>query len=563
MLFLIVAAFLVWFGLGIVPILCLLALVILWSSGSIRNTYNILSLGRDLLGIRKRKKQKEEQISNKRDSASAGGSQPGQSTLRWQTARKTEESEAVFHVSQLTRHYEATETMCWISLVVELVLFFIYPTIALLMIDKNLGLIFFCISIVSNARWYINIVSAIQETGNMNLVGGDTPDEIFENKARLNDIVVNISANPTFKGWRALMTSLGLVLVLILLTTAEDTIQSNATGYKYLPFGEFKYPGVAQDMRYPTCTLNSLKGGFGNKSTMLDFAWLANNAYVVDHATQTELENWFVEEDFKVTDQQEIVEAFLDIADPKRKFAVKFKLVTLPGPEEGQTSAIILIRGTVNQFDMLADAQLWSAAALLQWLRGIFPVGEIWTEIFPRLVLWMNKVASTSIEKVAFYKLTKHFADYLKENHTFDHIQVTGHSLGGGLALITGAQAQIPAIGVSAPNARISGLSYEPSITWQDINNYGFNIIPKHDIVPKLDDVADNWQQIACTADLSTSAVKCHSITRSICELMYTCGSGNRPVFCECVKDFKYPKPIPEEGVTTDFDEFCGISDTK
>merc|ERR1711935_745756 len=99
----------------------------------------------------------------------------------------------------------------------------------------------------------------------------------------------------------------------------------------------------------------------------------------------------------------------------------------------------------------------------------------------------MNGVASSSVEKVSFYKLTTQFANYLKENYSFDHLQVTGHSLGGGLALITGAQAKIPAVGVSAPNARISGQSYKPPITLQDINKYGFNIIPKYDLVPMFD----------------------------------------------------------------------------
>jgi len=443
-------------------------------------------------------------------------------------------------------------------------LFFVYPVVALFLIDRNLGLLFFFISIVSHSRWYINIVTAIEETGNMDLVGGSTANETFENKSRINHIVLNISANPAYKGWRIIMTFFGFAFVAILLSTFQDgDVEASATGVtglKYLPYGEFKYPGAAEDMRYPTCTLSRLKGGFADKSTMLDFAWLAKLAYVKDNEFQNELDNWF--EDAGVKDEQKIVEAFLDQADPDREFAVKFKLVSVPGPEEGQTTGIILIRGSVNQFDMLANVQLWSAAALMQCLRGIIPIGEIWTEIFSTLVMWMNTVASTSIEKVAFYKLTTEFANHLKDEDSFDYLQVTGHSLGGGLSLITGAQAKIPAIGLSAPNARISGLSYDPPITWADINKYGFNIIPKHDIVPRVDDVADNWQQIGCTADNSFAFMNCHSAARSICELMYTCGSGNRPVFCECVKNFGYPEPTPAEGVTTDFREFCDITDT-
>ena len=60
----------------------------------------------------------------------------------------------------------------------------------------------------------------------------------------------------------------------------------------------------------------------------------------------------------------------------------------------------------------------------------------------------------------------------------FDTVQVTGHSLGGGLSMITGAQAGIAAIGLSGPNALISGRSFEPPINAEQLNRYAFNIIP-------------------------------------------------------------------------------------
>lgn len=37
------------------------------------------------------------------------------------------------------------------------------------------------------------------------------------------------------------------------------------------------------------------------------------------------------------------------------------------------------IRGTQNAWDMLTDAQLWSAAAMMQMHRELLPLGTIWT----------------------------------------------------------------------------------------------------------------------------------------------------------------------------------------
>lgn len=395
----------------------------------------------------------------------------------------------------------------------------------------------------------------------MDLVGGDTEQEIWQNKARLNDIVVNISANPSYKGWRILLTSLGFTFVAILLSAVGGgTVQSSVEGYTYLPLGDFSYPGASNDMRYPTCTMSGMEGGWGNQSTMLDYAWLAGTAYVPKYTIAPELNAWFNATP-GITDEQDTVEEFLTREDPNKEIAVTFKLVSVPGPSANEKTAIILIRGTVNQWDMLADVQLWSAAALMQWLRYIIPVGEIWTPIFGELVKWMNTMASTSLDKVAFYKLTKKFAEELKQNETYSHVQVTGHSLGGGLSLITGAQAHIPAIGLSAPNALISGASYDPPITAEEINKYGFNIIPNNDIVPKLDDVSDQFQPIRCTSDVNMAFVTCHFATRSLCEIIYTCGSGNRPVFCECADETHgYPEPVAAEGVNYTFAEFCAVA---
>ncbi len=136
------------------------------------------------------------------------------------------------------------------------------------------------------------------------------------------------------------------------------------------------------------------------------------------------------------------------------------------------------------------------------------------------------------------------------------HIRFS-HSLGGGLALITGAQAKVSAVGFSAPNAKLSrdtfvGKSQLPlPVSLYDLNTYTFNVVPNRDPIPMIDDKANLYQHINCTAS-SNDFAGCHSIVRSICELQYTCGSKAsflentyRPVPCECVLEYGYPSPTP------------------
>ena len=75
------------------------------------------------------------------------------------------------------------------------------------------------------------------------------------------------------------------------------------------------------------------------------------------------------------------------------------------------------------------------------------------------------------------------------------------------------------------------------------VEEISFNIIPEKDLVPRIDDVAQNFQNIRCTLE-SPNILLCHAPMRSLCELLYTCGSGPRPVLCECHILYGYPEPF-------------------
>lgn len=92
---------------------------------------------------------------------------------------------------------------------------------------------------------------------------------------------------------------------------------------------------------------------------------------------------------------------------------------------------------------------------------------------------WINKLQSQSLDKISFYRLTTQFANYVKADSNFTSVQITGHSLGGGLSIITGAQASIPAVGLSGPNALISGASFDPPVTKEQLNQ----VSPRMDAV--------------------------------------------------------------------------------
>lgn len=151
-----------------------------------------------------------------------------------------------------------------------------------------------------------------------------------------------------------------------------------------------------------------------------------------------------------------------------------------------------------------------------------------------------------SVEQISFYKVTTPFAEQLKRDPSFDDLQITGHSLGGGLAMISGAQSGIPAVALSGPNAVLSGKSFDPPVTRDELNRYTLNIVPERDLVAKFDDLARNFQNIRCRSD-PQDFVACHDFFRSFCEIIYTCGNDDRPAVCNCVLDYGYDPPTADD----------------
>jgi len=81
-------------------------------------------------------------------------------------------------------------------------------------------------------------------------------------------------------------------------------------------------------------------------------------------------------------------------------------------------------------------------------------------------------------------------------------------------------------------------------------------------LVPKIDDVAQNFQSIRCEADFE-DVIGCHSAARSLCEILFSCGSERRPIPCNCVTEFGYAVPTVkiDNSVAESFEQVCGIAE--
>lgn len=289
-------------------------------------------------------------------------------------------------------------------------------------------------------------------------------------------------------------------------------------------------------------------------SSMADYAFLAGLAYRgVGNVTQNELDAWFGPN--VAVNNDRIVEEWRSANNDNS--AVSFKLIEFPA----QNFAYVLIRGTTNNAELLIDASLWLPAFFMQSLRELLPVGYMFTPIMHLLINAMSVLESKTTESISLYKTTTKFVEYLLEEGDYVGVGVTGHSLGGGLSIITAAQTGIAGVALSGPNAMLSRQTFDPPITRDDIDANTFNIIPSRDLIPKFDIPGQNFQTIRCGAGFE-DIMACHDRTRSLCEIIYSCGSNGRPVPCECVNDYGFPKPEPisnNDYLSQSFEEACAV----
>jgi hypothetical protein len=526
LIFFLFLALLVWLELGAAFTLLILAVAFLIFLPGFRSTYHLFTATKDLMEARTKAKGHED-ISD----------EAGRDVARV----LTEESEGLYIAKETYRVNRATNRMCWIAFVGEVCLLFIWPLVSLFYVENYpLAGLFIIVAGITGMRYYINAAVVLEETGHMDLVDGDTEEELWKNQSRLNEIVGNITRGRSRNAWMSVLAGFGLVFVALFVGAVGQQEENTAAEqqYNYLP--DFTY--LQKDsLQYPTCVLSNDRGE-SPLSSMADYAFLAGLAYRDVEGTQDALDGWFGPSGTNATDRDDVVEMWR--TDNNVTAAVSFKLVTFP-VDDGDF-AYVLIRGTKNNWDMLTDVQLWGAAALMQTLRALLPLGEIWTPIIAQLIQLINTVESSSIERVSFYKVTSKFVRYLKNETETDYIGVgvTGHSLGGGLAIITGAQTDTPAVALSGPNAMLTRRSLDPPVSSGDLDSKTFNIIPERDVVPMFDDVAQNFQHIRCNTG-ANDPIGCHDSTRSLCEIIFTCGSQLRPALCECVQLFGYPEPVP------------------
>eukprot|EP00535_Pseudo-nitzschia_heimii_P003283 CAMPEP_0197180138 /NCGR_PEP_ID=MMETSP1423-20130617/4847_1 /TAXON_ID=476441 /ORGANISM="Pseudo-nitzschia heimii, Strain UNC1101" /LENGTH=1026 /DNA_ID=CAMNT_0042630161 /DNA_START=184 /DNA_END=3265 /DNA_ORIENTATION=+ len=434
--------------------------------------------------------------------------------------------EVLISIWESVRITELKEWACYATAAIEIVVLFVWPLFSLFLYENtHIGIVFLVFGLHGLPRHYFNASYFLQEFGridDLDLTEADLSpcwscssktvtatisigderlkkDRDLNNKALIANNIKRVTRSRAKSAWIYFLLFFFFVISIAYYTASHEDMFSYTMGrykWKGVVYADGFHWDPQPQLSYPSCEIQK---GFSfpgeQTSSLASYSFLATLAFSSPEESQPLLDQWFGEG--RVIDDYEYVESFRRSTGTENH-PVAYKLYTFA---DDPTSGIVGIRGSEAMWDWMVDMQLWAGSLFAQGIRNLNPLGFLWDPILDEVVYMINSVQSQNLKEVSYYRFTTEFVEALYsgyEGRTFDNLRVTGASLGGGVAILTGAITGASAIAFSGLNAMFSRRTFLPPITREQLNTRVFNTIPERDPIANIDKPGMLYQRMQC-----------------------------------------------------------------
>jgi hypothetical protein len=217
--------------------------------------------------------------------------------------------------------------------------------------------------------------------------------------------------------------------------------------------------------------------------------------------------------------------------------------------------SVVVIRGSWTFLDMVQDCDIWTESVFAKMTVRAIPFGSY----FAPLETMQALVHAISFLERLFPVQRRHYYEGVSTSlkdlavaHGEDKVLVVGHSLGGGVAHISGVQNNVRAVSFNGPG--IAYAARKLGLDSQAIAEKTYTIMTDGDMVSRVDLHLGGVQDIRCKGSEVVEAANCHKVTDQAAEILESCGferkgcllsSGPKPSTLEVVCTRAESTPAP------------------
>lgn len=191
--------------------------------------------------------------------------------------------------------------------------------------------------------------------------------------------------------------------------------------------------------------------------------------------------------------------------------------------------------------DLAENLRMWTEPVAMQILSTIFPTVRIWprptTAFLIALIHKLLRSLALDDNQWDYNEILERVEQVSSERE----VVITGHSLGGGIALVVGALTDRLVVAFQPPGAYHSlakhleqrGVEAEGS----QVHRRSFSLILEGDWIQNFDDHGGLVQTMDCDRQRESVALGCHMLEGLVCHLLWHCGD-RRQLYSSCRHDY-------------------------